>query len=102
MVSSTTASLLNLRGTDRVRLRPDLRVQRLPDGCRLATPFLSRDLRHPRYGRVLADLLVEGTHTVDDIVARLTDLGAAPSEVPPPLDRRFQGGLLDTEVALRL
>ena len=90
---------LHLRGTDRVRLRPDLRVQRLPDGCRLATPFLSRDLRHPRYGRVLADLLVEGTHTVDDLVARLAGLGAAPSEVSIPLDVLFQGGLLDTETA---
>jgi hypothetical protein len=67
-------------------------VQRLPDGCRPAAPFLSRDLRYPRYGRVLADFLVEGTHTVDDITARLAGLEAAPSEVPMFLDMRFQGG----------
>jgi hypothetical protein len=51
---------------------------------------------------VLADLLVEGTHTVDDLTARLAGLGAAPSEGSMPLDLRFQGRLLDTEVALRL
>jgi len=70
-----------------------------PANAGFATPFLSRDLRYPRYGRVLGSP-DGGTHTVDDITARLADLETASSEVSPSPDIRFQGGgLLDTEIA---
>ncbi len=43
--------------------------------------------------------LMEGTHTVEGITARLAGLGAASSEVSPPLEMLFQSGLLDPEAA---
>jgi radical SAM family RiPP maturation amino acid epimerase len=91
---------LTVRSKDRVRFRPDLKYENLPDGFQVSTRFKTFKFRHTPYVQQLGELIHQGDKTAGEIAGCLEVLSMPPANTFRYLNQLFERGLLDDEPQL--
>ena len=86
---------LSIQDNQVVKFRDDLEYRPLPQGFALATEYGKHEFNHPRFGKELGDLIRKGSHTKDDIVRSIGQIGVASSQSRATIEALFNAGLLE-------
>ena len=87
---------LSIPNNQIVKLRDDLEYKPLPQGFALASEYQTQKFSSPGFGKEIGELIRKGSHTTDEIVETISQLGVARSEARRAIDALFNGGLLDS------
>jgi radical SAM family RiPP maturation amino acid epimerase len=80
-----------------VKFREDLEYKPLPQGFALVTEHQSRRFNSPGFGKQIGELILQGTHTVDEILKAISQPGVDRKEVRKAIESLFDGGLLEEQ-----
>ncbi len=88
---------MSMRGNDVMRFSRGLNYKPNIDGFELLTEFTTQRAQNNKYNRQLGDLIDKGSHTVDEVVEKISKLGVSTQEILASIDVMFKHGLLDDE-----
>lgn len=89
---------LTVRSSDRIRFRPDLKYESLPDGFQLSTRFLTRKFRNAPALKQLGEIICKGEKTAEEIANLFNILGMPSAQTFQSLNLMFNQGILDDEL----
>ena len=87
---------LSIPNSQIIKLRDDLEYKPMPQGFSLVSEYQTKNFNSPDFGKEIGELIREGTHTTDEIVEKISQLGVAQSKALGAIDALFNGGLLDS------
>lgn len=88
---------LEIRSTDTIRFRRDLKHETLIDGFKLSSPFLTLKFRNRPFLKELGEIIDRGDRTAEQIATYLETLGASKENTFASLSLMFKRGVLDDE-----
>jgi radical SAM family RiPP maturation amino acid epimerase len=91
---------LTVSSKDRLRFRPDLKYESLPDGFQLSTRLKTFKFRHTPYVQQLGEFIRQGDKTAGEIAGLLEVLGLPLANTFRYLNQLFERDLLDDEPQL--
>ncbi|MFS0519414.1 radical SAM family RiPP maturation amino acid epimerase [Nostoc sp. UIC 10607] len=92
---------LTVRYSERIRFRPDLKYESLPDGFQLSTRFLTFKFRNDPCLKELGEIILKGDKTAGEIASLLNIWGVSSDHTLQSLNLMFNKGVLDEEPQLQ-
>lgn len=86
---------LTLENNMIIKFRSDLQYKQLSHGFELKSEYSTQKIENPVYGRQFGELIQSGSRTVDEIIERISSLGATPNEIQLSIDALYKNGLLE-------